>query len=88
MCVLHAAYKKQRDCYGRTEVSDAGFDCYSEYNERLMEISKRSASASTRAVAISICGYIHVGYINFVRPSICLCTHSLLNPTIDNNCAL
>ena len=59
VCV-YAAYKQQRRCYGRTEVIDAGFDCFSAYNERLLEISKQSASASTRVVAVSICRYLHL----------------------------
>jgi len=58
VCV-NAAYKQQRDCYGRTEITEAGLECFSDYNERLAEIIKRSESASTRAVAVSICRYAH-----------------------------
>jgi len=85
MTCVYAVYQQQRDCYGRPEVTDAGFDCFNEYNERLMEISKRSATASTRAVAVSICRYfLHVQYINFVCPYLSVLMHGPLSPA-DNN---
>jgi len=54
---VRAAYKQQRDCYGRTEVRESGFDCYGDYNERLSDISTHGASVSTRAVTVSICRF-------------------------------
>lgn len=58
VCV-YAEYKQQRDCYGSAAVTDAGFECFSAYNDRLTEISRQGAAASTRAVAVSICRYAY-----------------------------
>jgi len=69
VCV-YAAYKQQRACYGQTDVIDAGLRCFSGYNERLLEISRRGVSESTQEVAVSICRYTHLHFSNFVRSSV------------------
>jgi len=69
-CVCGAGYKQQRTCYGQRAVLDAGLACFGGYSQRLVEISRRGATASTRAVAVSICRLYTPADTYHVHPSV------------------